>query len=49
MLAGLAKFAYDIPRDNISESAIFGVLVALLLWAIGLLSDQNARIALRRH
>lgn len=48
-LAGLAKFGYDITRDNLSESAIFGLLAALILWAIGLLADQNARIAMQKR
>jgi glycosyltransferase involved in cell wall biosynthesis len=47
-IAGLVKFAYDITRDNLSESAIFGLLAALLIWAVGLLADQNARIAQKR-
>lgn len=44
---GLAKFAYDVTRDNLSESAVFGMLGALIIWAVGLLADQNARIAVR--
>ncbi len=46
-LAGLAKFAYDITRDNLSESAVLGILGALIVWAIGLLADQSARAAMR--
>jgi glycosyltransferase involved in cell wall biosynthesis len=48
-VAGLAKFAYDITRDNLSESAVLGVLSALVMWAVGLLADQNARIATQRR
>lgn len=48
-LAGMGKFFYDVTRDNLSESAIFGWLAAMLLWALGLLADQNARIALHRR
>lgn len=48
MVAGLAKFAYDVTRDNLSESAIFAMLTAMLFWAVGLLADQNSRIALGR-
>lgn len=44
-LAGFAKLVYDIGRDNLSESAIFGMLAAVVIWAAGLLADQNARIA----
>ena len=47
LLAGLAKFAYDITRDNLSESAVLGVLAAMIVWAVGLLADQNARLAAR--
>jgi glycosyltransferase involved in cell wall biosynthesis len=42
-LAGLAKFAYDITRDNLSESAVLALLAALIIWAVGLLADQNSR------
>jgi len=48
MLAGLAKFAYDVTRNNLSESAIFAMLTAMLFWAVGLLADQNSRIAMSR-
>lgn len=44
---GLAKFIYDIPRRNLSESAVMALLAALIIWAVGLLADQNARIARR--
>lgn len=47
-LIGLAKFVYDVFKGNLSESAIFGLLAALIVWAVGLLADQNARIAARR-
>ncbi len=47
-LAGLAKFAYDITRDNLSESAVLALLGALIVWAVGLLADQNSRIAMHR-
>jgi glycosyltransferase involved in cell wall biosynthesis len=44
---GAGKLGYDITRDNVSESAIFGLLGALIIWAVGLLADQNARMAVR--
>jgi glycosyltransferase involved in cell wall biosynthesis len=44
---GLAKFIYDLTLQNISESALLGLLGALIVWAVGLLADQNARIARR--
>ena len=46
--AGTAKFVYDISRENLSESAIFGWITAFLMWAVGLLSDQLSRIASRQ-
>ena len=47
-LAGLAKFTYDVTRDNLSESAVLALLAALIIWAVGLLADQNSRIMSRR-
>lgn len=47
-LAGLAKFAYDVTLGNLSESAVLALLGALIIWAVGLLADQNARM-LRRQ
>ncbi len=47
-VAGAAKFAYDVTRDNLSESAVLAFLGALIVWAVGLLADQNARIAMNR-
>jgi glycosyltransferase involved in cell wall biosynthesis len=46
-LGGLAKFVYDVAIGNLSESAIFLFLAALLIWCVGLLADQNAKIAAR--
>ncbi len=48
-LVGVAKFIYDVTRDNLSETAVLGVLGALIVWAVGLLADQNARIAMSRQ
>lgn len=47
-LIGLAKFAYDVTLGNFSESALMGLLGAMIVWSAGLLADQNARIARRR-
>ena len=44
-LAGIVKFVYDVTRNNLSESAVLGMLGALIIWAVGLLADQNSRIA----
>ena len=45
-VAGLVKLGYDISRDNLSESAVLGLLGAMVIWAVGLLADQNARVAM---
>jgi glycosyltransferase involved in cell wall biosynthesis len=45
-ITGLGKFIYDVYLNNLSESAIFAFLGAFIIWAIGLLSDQIARIGL---
>jgi glycosyltransferase involved in cell wall biosynthesis len=47
-LAGIAKFIYDMVIGNLSESAIFGLLAAMIVWSLGLLAAQNARIAANR-
>ena len=47
-LGALGKLVYDITRDNLSETAVLGILAAMIVWALGLLADQNARIATRR-
>jgi len=47
-LIGIAKFIYDVARGNLSESAIFLLLAALIVWCVGMLADQNAKVAARR-
>jgi glycosyltransferase involved in cell wall biosynthesis len=47
-LSGVAKFLYDITRNNLSESAVLAFLGALIVWTVGLLADQNARIGMTR-
>lgn len=47
-LVGLGKLAYDIWKDNLSETVVLCFLGALIVWAVGLLADQNARIGLKR-
>lgn len=47
-LAGIAKLVYDIVIGNLSESAVLALLGALMVWSVGLLADQNARLAARR-
>lgn len=43
-LGGLGKFIYDLFIGNLSETAVLGFLAAFIVWAIGLLSDQIARL-----
>ena len=47
VVAGLAKFVYDVTKSNLSESTVLLLLGALIIWAIGLLADQNSH--LMRH
>jgi len=44
---GAAKLLYDITLWNMSESAVMGLLSGVIIWCVGLLADQNARLALR--
>lgn len=46
-LGGVAKFAYDISMNNLSESALLGLFGAAGLWSVGLLSDQISKTAMR--
>jgi glycosyltransferase involved in cell wall biosynthesis len=47
-VAGVAKLVYDIIVGNLSESAVLALLAALVIWSVGLLADQNARIGTKR-
>lgn len=44
---GFIKFVYDLFIGNFSETALLGFVSAALLWAVGLLSDQISKVALR--
>ena len=46
-LGGFVKFIYDLFIGNLSETAIMGFIGAAILWAVGLLSDQMSKMALR--
>jgi glycosyltransferase involved in cell wall biosynthesis len=48
-LTGLAKFGYDVYIGNLSETAVLALLGALIIWMVGLLADQNSRIAMDRR
>lgn len=43
---GGIKFIYDLFIGNLSETAVLGFLGGALLWSVGLLSDQIARVGL---
>ena len=44
---GIAKGIYDIYIDNLSETAVFGMLGAVMVWSLGLIADMIARLQLR--
>ena len=46
-LLGFGKAIYDVYIDNLSETAILGLLGAVLLWALGLIADMISRLNLR--
>lgn len=44
---GFGKAIYDIYIDNLSETAVFGMLGAVMVWSLGLIADMIARMQLR--
>jgi glycosyltransferase involved in cell wall biosynthesis len=46
-LLGLCKLIYDITVWNLSETAVFSFLGALIIWSIGLIADMIGRLHLR--
>jgi glycosyltransferase involved in cell wall biosynthesis len=46
-MMGFAKAVYDVFIDNLSETAVLGLLGAVLLWALGLIADMISRLNLR--
>lgn len=44
---GLAKSIYDVTQLNLSETAIFMFLAAIMVWSLGLIADMIARLHLR--
>jgi hypothetical protein len=44
---GVLKGIYDIYVDNLSETAVLGLLGAVMIWSLGLLADMLARLNLR--
>jgi glycosyltransferase involved in cell wall biosynthesis len=47
MILGLLKLAYDIFIWNLSETAVFAFLAAIMVWSLGLIADMIARLHLR--
>jgi glycosyltransferase involved in cell wall biosynthesis len=44
---GFVKFVYDMSKMNLSESAVFALLAALVVWSLGLIADMISRLHLR--
>ncbi len=44
---GFTKFIYDLYIGDFSETALLGFIAAVLIWGVGLLSDQISRVAMR--
>lgn len=44
---GTVKAIYDITQWNLSETAIFAFLSALMIWSLGLIADMISRLHLR--
>lgn len=45
-LVGFAKFIWDLFVGNFSETVVMGFLGAVIVWCVGLLSDQIARVGM---
>jgi len=45
---GALKAVYDMFQLNLSQSAMFAMLTAIMLWSLGLLADMISRLPLRR-
>jgi hypothetical protein len=43
---GIGKLAYDVWRWKFSPNGGLLIVAAMIVWAVGLLSDQLSRIAL---
>ncbi len=45
---GVMKAIYDLFLLNLSQSAMFAMLAAIMIWSLGLLADMISRLPLRR-
>ena len=43
-LLGLGKGIYDIFQDNLSETAVFGLLGSIMIFSLGLIADMVSRL-----
>ncbi|MCA8883686.1 MAG: glycosyltransferase family 2 protein [Rhodobacteraceae bacterium] len=46
-LLGFLKSLYDLTQMNLSETAIFAFLAAIMVWSLGLIADMISRLHLR--
>lgn len=44
---GFAKLLYDITQMNLSETAVFAFITAIMIWSLGLIADMISRLHLR--
>ena len=44
---GVAKGIYDLFLMNLSQTAVFGILGAIMIWSLGLLADMISRLLLQ--
>jgi glycosyltransferase involved in cell wall biosynthesis len=48
LVAAIAKFIYDVTVRGLDDSFLLAFIGPLIIWAVGLLADQNMRIARMR-
>ncbi len=46
-MMGMIKLIYDLFLLNISETAVFSLLAAIMIWSLGLIADMISRLHLR--
>lgn len=44
---GMIKFVYDLFIGNLSETTVFALLAAIMVWSLGLIADMISRLHLR--
>ena len=44
---GFAKLIYDVTQWNLSETAVFAFITAIMVWSLGLIADMISRLHLR--